>query len=145
MLNPFKDVNWNPDVAERKKFALSLMLGFPIIALILAVVTRLSSHAWNPFFLWLGVIGFAIGALLWLIPQIARPFYAIWFFLGCCVGIVMGNTLFALFYYLLLTPMGLVMRLAGRDPLRRRFDRSTPSYWRDAEKVVDMKRYYRQF
>ncbi len=145
MLNPFKDVNWKPDVGERKKFALSLTLGFLIIALILALVTRLSSHAWKPFFLWLGVVGFITGAILWLIPQIARPFYAIWFFLGCCVGIVMGNTLFALFYYLLLTPMGLVMRLAGRDPLRKKFDRSAPSYWRDAEKVVDVKRYYRQF
>ena len=145
MLNPFKDVNWNPDVAERKNFALSLVLGFPIIALILATITRLSSHAWKPFFFWLGVIGLTTGALLWLIPQIARPLYVIWYFCGCCLGIVMGNTLFALFYYLLLTPMGLIMRLAGRDPLRRRLDRSTPSYWRDAEKVVDMKRYYRQF
>lgn len=145
MLNPFKDINWNPDVAERRKFAFSLIIGFPVISIILAAVTRLSAHAWKPFFLWLGVIGLATGAVLWLVPQIARPFYAIWYFLGCCVGIVMGNLLFALFYYLILTPMGLVMRLAGRDPLRRKFDRSTPTYWQDAEKAVDLKRYYRQF
>jgi hypothetical protein len=145
MLNPFKDVHWNPDLAERKKFARSLMIGFPVIALSLATFTRLSSHTWQPFFLWLGVLGFAAGAVLWRLPQIARPFYVIWYFLGCCIGIVMGNLLFALFYYLLLTPMGLMMRLAGRDPLRKKFDRSTPTYWRDAEKVVDVKRYYRQF
>ena len=145
MLNPFKDVNWNPGLAERKKFALSLIIGFPVIAVIMGTVTRLTSGAWKPFFLWLGVIGLAVGVVLWLIPQIARPFYAVWYFLGCCVGIVVGNVLFATFFYLVLTPMGLVMRLAGRDPLRRKFDRATPTYWRDAEKIVDPKRYYRQF
>jgi hypothetical protein len=145
MLNPFKDVNWNPGLVERKKFALSLFVGFPVIALVMGTVTRLSAHAWKPFFLWLGVIGLFVGVVLWLIPQIAKPFYAVWYFFGCCVGIVMGNVLFAAFYYLVLTPMGLAMRLAGRDPLRRKFDRATPTYWRDAEKGVDLKRYYRQF
>lgn len=145
MLNPFKDVNWNPGVAGRRKFALSLIIGFPILATILAVVMWLSFHAWKPFSLWLGAIGAAVGVVFWLIPQIARPFYVVWYFLGCCVGIVMGNTLFALFYYLMLTPIGLVMRLLGHDPLRRKFDRSAASYWRDAEKGVDPKRYYRQF
>src|SRR6476646_556781 len=142
MLNPFKDVNWNPGLAERKKFAVSLIIGFPVLALIMGTVTRFSSVACNPFFLWLGLIGLAVGVVLWLIPQIARPFYMLWYFLGCCVGIVVGNLLFATFYYLVLTPMGLAMRLGGRDPLRRKFDRSTPSYWQDSEKDIDPKRYY---
>jgi hypothetical protein len=145
MLNPFKDVNWNPGRADRKKFALSLIIGFPVIAAVFALGTRLASHTWKPFFLWLGLIGLAVGIVLWLVPQIARPFYMVWYFLGCCMGLVVGNVLFAAFYYLLLTPMGLVMRLAGRDPLQKKLDRTTPTYWRDAEKVVDLKRYYRQF
>ena len=145
MLNPFKDVNWNPGLAERKKFAVSLIIGFPLIAVLMSVVTRLTAHAWKPFFLWLGAVGLAVGVLLWLVPQIARPFYMAWYFLGCCIGIVVGNVLMGVFYYLVMTPMGIIMRLAGRDPLRRKFDRSAPTYWRDAEKVVDLKRYYRQF
>ncbi len=145
MLNPFKDVNWNPGLPERRKFAVSLVIGFPVIAIVLAIVTRLGTHQWNEFFLWLGVIGLAVGVVLWIVPQIARPFYMVWYFFGCCVGIVMGNVLLSAFYYLVITSFGLVMRAAGRDPLRRKFDRSTPTYWQDAEKVVDLKRYYRQF
>jgi hypothetical protein len=105
----------------------------------------LSTHAWRPFFLWLGIIGLVVGVVLWLLPIIARPFYIIWYFFGCCVGFVMGNVLFSAFYFLILTPMGLVMRLTGRDPLKRKFDKTTPTYWQDAEKVVDLNRYYRQF
>ena len=91
------------------------------------------------------MIGCAVGVMLWLLPQIARPFYVVWYFIGCCMGIVMGNLLFSLFYFLVITPFGLVMRLAGRDPLRKKFNRATPTYWQDAEKVVDPARYYRQF
>ena len=32
MVNPFKEVNWNPGPRERRKFALSLIIGFPCIA-----------------------------------------------------------------------------------------------------------------
>jgi hypothetical protein len=147
MLNPFKDTNWNPNRAERRKFALSLIIGFPVIAVIFAGVNMLKAHSTviPPFCLWLGLIGFAVGVVLWLGPQIARPFYVVWYFLGCCMGLVMGNVLFALFYFLVVTTFGLVMRLFGRDPLRKKFNRATPTYWRDAEKVVDLRRYYRQF
>ena len=145
MLNPFKETNWNPNLAERKKFAVSLIIGFPAIAIIFSIVGRLTAHAWKPFFLWLGVIGLAVGVVFWLVPQISRPFYLVWYFLACCMGFVTGNVLLSAFFYLVITPMGLVMRMAGRDPLRKKFDRTTPTYWLDAEKVVDLKRYYRQF
>jgi hypothetical protein len=145
MMNPFADVNWKPGVPERKKFAVSLIIGFPLIAILFGVVTRLAKHTWNPFFLWLGIIGLAVGVVLWLLPQIARPFYVVWYFLGCCVGIVVGNVIFALFYYLVFTPFGLVRRTANRNAFPKGFDKSKSSYWQPAEKVVDLKRYYRQF
>lgn len=145
MLNPFKDVNWNPGPAERRTFARSLVIGFPAVALFLSIVTRLTAHAWKPFFLWMGLVGLGVGLLLWALPQIARPFYVVWYFMGCCVGIVIGNVLFSAFFYLILTPLGLLMRATGRDPLGKKFSKDAPTYWRDAEKVVDVKRYYRQF
>ena len=145
MLNPFADVNWNPGRDEKRKFARSLIIGFPVIAIFFSIVGWLSTHVWKSFFLWLGIIGLTKSIVLWLLPIIARPFYIVWYFLGCCVGFVMGNVLFGVFYFLVLTPMGFAMRLAGRDPLKRKFDRTTPTYWQDAEKVVDLNRYYRQF
>ena len=34
-------------------------------------------------------------------------------------------------FYLAITPFGVVMRLIGKDPLRRGFDRKAESYWID--------------
>ena len=147
MLNPFKETNWNPNLAERKKFAVSLIIGFPVLALIFTGVGMIKTHSVTipNFCLWLGGIGFAVGVVFWLIPQISRPFYLVWYFLACCMGFVTGNVLLSLFFYVVITPLGLLMRLGGRDPLRKKFDRTTPTYWLDAEKVIDLNRYYRQF
>jgi hypothetical protein len=49
-------------------------------------------------------------------------------------------------FYLIITPVGLVMRILRKDPLRLKFDRSAASYWTIREsKPVDQKRYERLF
>lgn len=145
MINPFAEVNWNPDVPARKKFGVSLIIGFPVIALLLAVVSYLKTHAVGHFPAWLGGVGLAAGVLFWLLPQIARPFYMAWYFIACCMGIVIGNVLFAVFFYAIFTPLGLLLRLRKNPPLAKGFDKAAPSYWRVAKKPVDLKQYYRQF
>jgi hypothetical protein len=145
LINPFKDTNWNPGPAERRDFARSLVIGFPIFATLLALIGRFGHGVWKPGFFWLGAIGCATGIVLWLIPQIARPFYLVWYFAACCIGIVTSNVLVAAFFALVLTPTGLIMRALGRDPMTRRLDREAKSYWTDAEKAVDPARYFRQF
>ncbi len=145
MMNPFKDVKWNLDLAEKRKFALSLIIGFPAIATFFSVITRISAHIWRPFFLWLGLIGFGIGVVLWLLPQIARPFYVIWYFMACCIGIVVGNLIFILLFFAVITPVGILRRRIFSEGLEKSFNRSKSTYWQPVEKAVDLKRYYRQF
>ena len=145
MINPFKDTNWNPDRAERRKFARSLVIGFPALALVFALAGLVKTHAFPMWTLALAVGGAAAGAVFWIVPQIARPFYLAWYFLACCIGIVVSNALLVAFYYLVITPVGLLMRVLGRDPLQRRFDPAARTYWRAAEKAVDPQRYFRQF
>ena len=50
----------------------------------------------------------------------------------------------AAIYFLIVTLTGLALRMLGRDPLRRRFERGRASYWDDAEKAGDAERYFRQ-
>jgi hypothetical protein len=145
MMNPFAYVNWNPDTRARRKFAASLIIGFPAIAVLLALISFLKGRHAGHFPIWLGGLGLAAGMILWLLPQIAKPFYLAWYFLGCCIGIVVGNVLFSLFFLLVFTPLGMLLRLRKNPPISRGFDKLAKTYWRDAEKTVDVKRYYRQF
>ena len=103
MINPFKDTNWNPDRAERRKFARSLVIGFPALAVVFALAGLVKTHAFPAWTISLAVIGAGAGAVFWIVPQIARPFYLAWYFLACCIGSVVSNALLVAFYYLVIT------------------------------------------
>ena len=74
----------------------------------------------------------SVGALLLVaglfVRAAARAFHNAWMRFASALGFVNSRVLLTLMYYLLLTPYGFVMRLAGRDPLRRR-GKSGESYW----------------
>ena len=146
MVNPFKEVSWNPDLRERRKFALSLVIGFPCIALVLLLLGWLRGKGWNlPLAAEVGGGGLAVGLLLLALPQIARPIYVGWYFVACCIGTVVGNLALGIVFFVLVTGLGLLMRALGRRPVRKTFDKRAATYWQDAEQVDDPNRYYRQF
>jgi hypothetical protein len=60
------------------------------------------------------------------------------------VGFLASYVVLAGVYFLVLTPIGLVMRLAGKDPLHRKFDPGAQSYWsaRDEKRTVES--YFKQ-
>ena len=145
MINPFKDTNWRSDLTQQRRFACSWAIGFPVIAAIFSGVGFIIGRGVPPWAPWLGIIGATTAALLYIVPQIARPFYLAWYFLACCIGIVMSNGLLIAFFYLVITPFGLVMRMFGRDPMKRAWEPQKTTYWRDAEKFVNPERYFRQF
>ena len=148
MINPFAEVQWNPDSAERRKFAKSLIVGFPVLAVVFLSIGWMAKGSWDAnlrFSLWLGCSGAAAGSIFWIVPQVARPFYTAWYFLACCIGIVVGNVLLAGFYYLIFSPMAMIRRGMGKRAFRKSFDKAAASYWNDVKPVSDPGRYFRQF
>ena len=146
MVNPFREVNWNPGPQERRKFAVSLVIGFPCIAVVLLVLGWLRGKGLNlPLVAIIGGGGLGIGLLLLALPQIAWPFYIAWYFVACCIGTVVGNLALGIVFFVLVTGLGLLMRAFGRRPVRKTFDKRAATYWQDAEQVDDPNRYYRQF
>jgi hypothetical protein len=144
MINPFAEVNWNPDLKERRKFAFSLIIGFAAVAMLFFCIGWVK-HSPKPFMVWLGIIGCTVCIVLWLLPQIAKPFYLAWYFLAGCISFVIGNLIFCTFFYLIFTSFGLCLRLRKNKAITKGFDKSAKTYWRNVEKTIDLKRYYRQF
>ena len=73
-----------------------------------------------------------IAGLLWvpaiLFPAGLRPVYNIWMKIGHAIGWVNTRLILGLLFYLMVLPMGLVMRLFGKDPMTRKRDKSVSSY-----------------
>jgi hypothetical protein len=146
MINPFKEVNWRPGPSEKRKFALSLMIGFPCLAIVAFFLRRATSGRWviEPA-LWLGGIGFCLGLLLLALPILVRPLYVAWYAIASCVGFVVSNFLVISFYVFILTPTGLFLKLIGRSPFPKEPTKEVASYWQEVEQVTDAKRYFSQF
>ena|SRR3989442_11875600 len=78
--------------------------------------------------LWL--VGLAIVLILpaLVAPQALAPAHRGWMALGSALGWLTTRIVLGLIFFGLITPMGLVRRLAGRDPMQRAFDPKATTY-----------------
>lgn len=65
--------------------------------------------------------------------------------LGRWGGALLTWGLLAPFYYAAFVPLHLLQRMAGKDPLQRRFPSPAPTYWVPREPGGDAARYRKQF
>lgn len=61
------------------------------------------------------------------------------------IGWVVSHLILGLVYYLVVTPVAIGLRLAGRDPLQRRLEPERESYWIDRDEAPEVERYFRQY
>jgi len=135
------EINWYPGGKELRNFGRAGLIIAAIIALLLYVLKDIAV-------VWLLLIigvGAAIFAASLLSLKVTRKIYLTLIIVTAPIGVAVNFVLLALFYFVLLTPLGLFFRLIGRDPLRRRFDANIKSYWRVRRSDDDLKRYFRQF
>ena len=62
-------------------------------------------------------------------PKSLRAVYLGWMMLALVLGLVVSTILLTIFFYLVITPMGLVARRAGKDFLSLKLDPAQASYW----------------
>ncbi len=85
------------------------------------------------------LLAVAVGA-----PLLLMPFNRLWGVVAARLGGVVNFVLLASFFYLFVLPLGLILRLTGRDPLSRDTDPQTKTYWTpvgrhtDGETLKDM-------
>ena len=63
-----------------------------------------------------------------LLPAVLGPVYRAWMKLGAGLGWVNSRIILGIVFYGFVLPMGLVMRLFGKDPMRRKLDSNQVTY-----------------
>src|SRR5262245_55171065 len=71
--------------------------------------------------------------------------FNVWMGLTFPIGWLISNTIMAITFFLVMTPVGLLMRLVGYDPMNRGFDRSAESYWVPRKRAGAPRTYFRQY
>ena len=87
----------------------------------------------------------AVTLVYYAVPPLRRPLFLGWMYAAFPIGFAISYVLMAVIYYAVVTPIGVLMRLFGRDSMCRRFDRDAASYWHERRTEEAQDRYFRQF
>jgi len=79
-----------------------------------------------PYFLWPGIGLVVFGVML---PQVLKWVYIAWMSVAFVLGFVMAHVMLTLLFFLVITPIGWIARLFGKDFLGLKLDRTAASYW----------------
>ncbi len=133
-------LNVNPGASEVRTFT---RIWFPLFVAALGGVlwwrTGSSAPAW-----WVWGVGGALGTLMLANARCARGVFVALVLVTYPVGLVVSYTVLGAMFFLVFTPLGLLMRLAGRDPLGLRA-RARSSHWLKFDQDDRPERAFRQF
>ena len=135
------DIEWKPGSRELRQFAgLFLVFGLAAGTLIYffkdwpLLVSQL---------LWGAAVVVGVAGLI--VPALARPVYVVMMAIALPIGMVVSTVLMTLIFFVVLTPIGLLLRLFGKDSMHRKFDPDASSYWIRRPPPVPAARYFKQY
>src|SRR5262244_2662150 len=82
----------------------------------------------QPLRLWSLILGGLLMALALAWPRSLTQIYRLWMTAGEVLGWINTRIILGVLFYLLFTPLGLLMRLRGKDPMRRTLTPEAESY-----------------
>ena len=116
---------------QNRKFGYTVAIALLVLSLFDIFIKH--RHNW-----W---IGFAIAILLLLFalikPVALNPLRLVWDKIGHLLGTINTYVLLTVFYFLILSPLGMIMRLFGKDILKVKWVKNKKSYWESAVDKVE--------
>ena len=119
--------NIKNNLPTEKNFGLT----FACVFIIIGLWPLFSSE---PIRLWSFIVSIILVIISFTFSKILRPFNKWWFKFGLLLRSVVSRIVIPLVFYLVVTPMGLLMRLLGKDFLGKKFKPDSSSYWMDKNK-----------
>ena len=78
---------------------------------------------------WALIVGAVFLLLALAAPKALAPLNRLWTKLGLLLGKIVNPIVMGLLFFFTITPIGILLRMMGKDGLHRRFDKKAPSYW----------------
>ena len=106
-----------------------------LFSIVFAIIAFWPTINGNPLRLWsipISVIFLVLGLLN---SKLLNPLNIVWVKFGELLGRIIAPIVMAIIYFIIVTPIGLFMRLIGKDLLNLKFSKSN-TYWIKREKKV---------
>jgi len=121
--------------SEWRKFGIALGIILAIIATILLIKGK------STYLYFYGGGLFTILAAL-VAPIVVKPVFILFLYIGHGLGFVMTRLILGILFYLVITPIGLIARVFGKQFLSVGFSRGESGYWIETAGMDDEKENY---
>ncbi len=134
------DINWHPTNRQLRQFGSAFLVASLVLGAVLWSKTGMnviSSVLW--------VTGPMVAFVGWFTPPVLKPLFIALTLIAYPIGMVVGTLTLAFAYYLIVTPIGLIFRVFGRDSLHRGLEPEANTYWASRQTKRSAASYFRQF
>ena len=132
------EINKNPGKKELIVFG----VGLPILAGLIGWRRWSAGAPLTAEIIW--GIGAALTLAFAVVPPLRKRIYIGWMYLVFPIGWVVSHLILGGIYFIVFTPMSVMLKIAGKDPMNRKLDKSAKSYWVLREGPRDKASYFRQ-
>ena len=142
-------IDWDPSPKMLRNFGLIGLVAFAAFGA-LTWTHRFPMHwvpdgAITPVSIVMGAMAAFCGVFGLVAPALVKPIYLALTVVSYPIGFVLSYVIVSIMFFLVITPIAVVFRIFGRDPLNRKFDAAAATYWIERHPPETVKRYFRQF
>jgi hypothetical protein len=120
----------NESTESHRKVTIGTERNFGIVFAILFVIVGLAPlYHGGAMRLWAVALGAAFLFCAFMAPRLLRPLNHLWFKFGLLLHHVVNPIIMGALYFGAVVPMGLLLRVLGKDLLRLKSDKAAVSYW----------------
>ena len=133
-------INRDPSPHQLAVFGATLPVAFALLGLVVGHrlgVTGVRGALWG--------VGAVLTAAYYTSPALRRPLFVGMSLASYPIGWLVSHLILLAVFLLVVTPVALLLRVLGRDPMQRRFDSAQQSYWVPHRPADNPRRYFQQF
>ena len=113
-----------------------------LFSIVFAIITFWPIISGNPLRLWSLPISIIFLVLGLLNSKLLNPLNIVWVKFGELLGRIIAPIVMAIIYFIIVTPIGLFMRLIGKDLLNIKFSKSNTYWIKRKKKIGSMKKQF---
>jgi hypothetical protein len=83
----------------------------------------------EPVRIWSAIISLVFLILGLMNSKLLTPLNKLWFKFGMILGVIVAPVVMGVVFFIVITPTGFIMRIMGKDLLKKRYDKKKETYW----------------
>ena len=117
-------------MSPKSKIKISSNRNFGLVFFIVFLIVSIWPLTYDePVRIWFAIISSIFLILGLMNSKLLTPLNKLWFKFGMILGAIVSPVVMGVVFFLVVTPIGLIMKIMGKDILNKKYDKKKKTYW----------------